>query len=395
MLTTYTRQSGYNFCHDPIVTFRSLLNETNCVWHFNGLGTMAWPLLLLLALLGPASAWDDGPQGASSPAHARERRQVTHDLDFEEEDYFSEPTNTPGILREDTSVATELATQWAPSTVDLVTKVVSVSVHATQAPFTEGTLSTEPTVRKASSTQPATAEAETSQSTAVEPAAAKVETLTPAAGDGETSQLATTEAETLQPAPTETETSQPAPTVAETSQPAATEAPSTKPTATEALSTEPTITQLSTTEPAPTSTFWEHPVTLKGVTMAASNLPDLSMKKGQAVTAWSPSAPSPPAPSGSIPVRQCLLAILILALLATIFLVCTVVLAVRLSRKGHMYPVRGYSPTEMVCISALLPDGGEGASATTNGGLAKSPGLKAEPGEDREEDNLTLHSFLP
>lgn len=96
-------------------------------------------------------------------------------------------------------------------------------------------------------------------------------------------------------------------------------------------------------------------------------------------------------------VKQCLLAILILALVATIFLICTVVLAIRLSRKNHLYPVRNYSPTEMVCISSLLPEGSEGPAAMANGGLpkAKSQGLKAGSGEDREGDDLTLHSFLP
>lgn len=106
-------------------------------------------------------------------------------------------------------------------------------------------------------------------------------------------------------------------------------------------------------------------------------------------------APIPTEASGRIPVKQCLLAILILALVATIFLVCTVVLAVRLSRKGHTYPVRSYSPTEMVCISSLLPDGGEGAPTVANGGVAKGRDLKAEGREDREGDDLTLHSFLP
>ncbi|XP_044541393.1 P-selectin glycoprotein ligand 1 [Gracilinanus agilis] len=101
--------------------------------------------------------------------------------------------------------------------------------------------------------------------------------------------------------------------------------------------------------------------------------------------------------SGHIPVRQCLLAVLILALVATVFLICTVVLAMRLSRKGHTYPVRDYSPTEMVCISSLLADG-EGPP-TANGGPpgAKPQLLKpaAGSGEDCDGDDLTLHSFLP
>lgn len=114
-----------------------------------------------------------------------------------------------------------------------------------------------------------------------------------------------------------------------------------------------------------------------------------------------PSSAVPPAAEGPdrIPVKQCLLAILVLALVATTFLVCTVVLAVRLSRKTHVYPVRSYSPTEMVCISSLLPEGGEAPTPTAaaNGGLpdAKSQGLRAEPREGRDGDDLTLQSFLP
>ncbi|XP_072456307.1 P-selectin glycoprotein ligand 1 [Notamacropus eugenii] len=101
--------------------------------------------------------------------------------------------------------------------------------------------------------------------------------------------------------------------------------------------------------------------------------------------------------SDQIPVRQCLLAVLILALIATIFLICTVVLAIRLSKKGHTYPVRDYSPTEMVCISSLMAEG-EGAPMANGGpASAKTQLLKPTPGpgEDCDGDDLTLHSFLP
>lgn len=120
-------------------------------------------------------------------------------------------------------------------------------------------------------------------------------------------------------------------------------------------------------------------------------------KNNQNLAPQSSVAPSPTEALDRIPVKQCLLAILVLALVATTFLVCTVVLAVRLSRKNHMYPVRNYSPTEMVCISSLLPEGGEAPSATANGDLpnAKSQGLKAGPREGRDGDDLTLQSFLP
>ncbi|XP_020863658.1 P-selectin glycoprotein ligand 1 [Phascolarctos cinereus] len=101
--------------------------------------------------------------------------------------------------------------------------------------------------------------------------------------------------------------------------------------------------------------------------------------------------------SDQIPVRQCLLAVLILAVIATIFLICTVVLAIRLSRKGHTYPVRDYSPTEMVCISSLLHEG-EGPPMANGGPTsAKTQLLKPTqgPGEECDGDDLTLHSFLP
>ncbi|XP_051828933.1 P-selectin glycoprotein ligand 1 [Antechinus flavipes] len=97
--------------------------------------------------------------------------------------------------------------------------------------------------------------------------------------------------------------------------------------------------------------------------------------------------------SGHIPVRQCLLAVLILALVATVFLVCTVVLAIRLSKKGHTYPVRDYSPTEMVCISSLMVDGDPAANGGPAG--AKSELLKPGPDSGEDGDELTLHSFLP
>lgn len=188
---------------------------------------------------------------------------------------------------------------------------------------------------------------------------------------------------------------------------------STGPEATDALSTEPAATEAST-DPASTKapstgpdTIW-HLTTVplvtsdphNSTTAAVSNLSDAltnQWKNRQRFSPQSSVAPNPTAAPDRIPVKQCLLAILILALVATTFLVCTVVLAVRLSRKNHMYPVRNYSPTEMVCISSLLPEGGDVPTGTANGGLpnAKSQGLKAEPGEGRDGDDLTLQSFLP
>ena len=156
----------------------------------------------------------------------------------------------------------------------------------------------------------------------------------------------------------------------------------TESTATETMSTDSTI-------------FLGSSVTHKDNDVATGHLNDNGLKNGLFVTPRSSLATMTPGISDLIPVKQCLLVILILASLATIFLVCTVVLAVRLSRKNHMYPVRNYSPTEMICISSLLPEGGEGAPVTANGDLPKVQDPKTEPSEDRDGDDLTLRSFLP
>ncbi|KFO23741.1 P-selectin glycoprotein ligand 1 [Fukomys damarensis] len=337
-----------------------------------------------------------------------------------------------------------------PVTVDLATELSSVNVSIMEAALKDEALSGPLAATETETTQPAATEAETTQPAAVEakttqlevtemettqpaateavttqPAATEAETTQPEATEAETTQPAATEAETTQPAATEPETTQPAATEPETTQPAATEAVTTQPEATEpettqpatiealpvsltvtealptehiaavAMSTEPGTTEFSSSGPTPTIAFFGRSVTRKDTTVAASNLFNMGLKKGEAVPTRSSTAPSPTEAPGRIPVRQCLLAILILALVATIFLVCTVVLAVRLSRKGHMYPVRNYSPTEMVCISSLLPDGGEGASTAANGAVTKGHDLKTEGREDREGDDLTLHSFLP
>ncbi|XP_017916573.1 PREDICTED: P-selectin glycoprotein ligand 1 [Capra hircus] len=258
--------------------------------------------------------------------------------------------------------------------------------------------------------------------------------IPPKMKDPSTELAAATEALSTEPAPTEAPSTEPRLTEAPSTEPRLTEAPSTEPRLTEALSTEPVPTEsLSTepkiietlpTEPATTEAPFREPTTIpalptdpttvealptrpattRGLTTAlpvASDTP-----KGTTVAAgdWSDdftgSSVAPIPPEGLPdpgPVKQCLLAILILALVATVFLVCTVVLAIRLSRKNHLYPVRDYSPSEMVCISSLLPEGGEGPAPTPNGDLpkAKDQGRKAGPGEDREGDDLTLRSFLP
>ncbi|XP_017396751.1 P-selectin glycoprotein ligand 1 isoform X1 [Cebus imitator] len=404
-------------------------------------GAMPLKLLLLLILLGPSSSlqprdpWADGAKKALGPLLARGRRQAIEDYDL-----YDEPvpeTEAPEILNNITNapLLTGPGTP-EPTTVEPATRP-SIGLDAGGA-VTElgtelsnmGTLSMEPAAMEVQTTQPAATEAQTTHPVATEAqttplAATEAQTTPLAATEAQTTQLAATEAQTPQPAATEAQTTQPAATEAQTTQPAATEAQTTQPAvmeaqttpsvtteaqttplvateaqttppaAMQALSTEPNATEALSTEPNATEPLSTEPTTKRGLIMpfpASSVTP-----KGIPMAASNLSTSHPVGAPDHISVKQCLLAILVLAMVATVFLVCTVVLAVRLSRKSHMYPVRNYSPTEMVCISSLLPDGGEGPPATANGGLpkAKSQGLMPEPGEDHEGDNLTLHSFLP
>ncbi|KAM6377353.1 LOW QUALITY PROTEIN: P-selectin glycoprotein ligand 1 [Pluvialis apricaria] len=90
---------------------------------------------------------------------------------------------------------------------------------------------------------------------------------------------------------------------------------------------------------------------------------------------------------------KCLLAILLLALVAATFMVCTGVLGALLWRRARTAH-RRLSRTEMVCISSLLPDG----ETATNGpkpGPVRRPKLLLDGGSEADGDNLTLSSFLP
>ncbi|VCX37636.1 unnamed protein product [Gulo gulo] len=402
---------------------------------------MSLQVLLLLILLGPDSSlqlWGigkNGTQEAPDALLARGRRQVDEDQEEDSYDYVTEGTGPPEMLTDNPGslaltpkllaelatlrhgnpepdtleVATgesasldaggvtlgnlsmEVATQGIPVTLNPLTKEPATTLPLiTEAPSTEGALSTERATTEALSTEPAATEALTTQ---------------PA--DTEAPSMKSTVVETLSTGPEATD--------APSTEPTATEAPSMKSTVVETLSTGPEATNALSTEPTATESLSGDPATTIGrqttvplvtsdpqnsTTVAAGNLSAVLTEQWKNRQRLSPQSSVAPIPTGApdrIPVKQCLLAILILALVATTFLVCTVVLAVRLSRKNHMYPVRNYSPTEMVCISSLLPEGGEVPPATANGGLpnAKSQGLKAEPGEGRDGDNLTLQSFLP
>ncbi|KAM6193481.1 P-selectin glycoprotein ligand 1 [Sarcoramphus papa] len=123
-------------------------------------------------------------------------------------------------------------------------------------------------------------------------------------------------------------------------------------------------------------------------------------------------AGTPPAPTHSAPwdtklggttvpvpwdpsrvMSKCLLAILLLALVAATFMVCTGVLGALLWRRARTAH-RRLSRTEMVCISSLLPDG-EVAANGPKPSQARRPKLLLDGGSEADGDNLTLSSFLP
>uniref|UniRef100_A0A8P0PGP1 Selectin P ligand n=2 Tax=Canis lupus familiaris TaxID=9615 RepID=A0A8P0PGP1_CANLF len=323
------------------------------------------------------------------------------------------------------NLSMEVATQ------DFLTEEPATTLlPTTEAPLTEGAPTTELATTEVLSTEPAATEALTTQPVATEAQSMEpivMGTLSPGPEVTEalTTQLAATEAQSMEPIVMGTLSPGPEVTEALTTQPAATEAQSMEPIVMGTLSTGPGATDALSTEPAATKAPSTDPATVKGpsttpastghlttvlvpsdpqnsTNVTGGDLSDAFIKRWKNSQGLPPpSSAVPPAAEGPdrIPVKQCLLAILVLALVATTFLVCTVVLAVRLSRKTHVYPVRSYSPTEMVCISSLLPEGGEAPTPTAaaNGGLpdAKSQGLRAEPREGRDGDDLTLQSFLP
>ncbi|XP_029768511.1 LOW QUALITY PROTEIN: P-selectin glycoprotein ligand 1 [Terrapene carolina triunguis] len=85
---------------------------------------------------------------------------------------------------------------------------------------------------------------------------------------------------------------------------------------------------------------------------------------------------------------------LILALVAAIFIICTAVLATLLWRQKRVCRVRRHNNTEMVCISALLPD----SEPVANGekpSKVKRMKMPTDNSSETEGDNLTVSSFLP
>ncbi|XP_033502581.2 P-selectin glycoprotein ligand 1 [Epinephelus lanceolatus] len=94
-------------------------------------------------------------------------------------------------------------------------------------------------------------------------------------------------------------------------------------------------------------------------------------------------------------VKKCLIAVSSLAALATIFMVTTIILCTKLS--ARKYKVRKPQPaTEMMCISALLPE--RTHTYTRQRNPVSNGVLVIHGGADSDEDigdNLTLSSFLP
>ncbi|XP_009090849.4 P-selectin glycoprotein ligand 1 [Serinus canaria] len=96
-------------------------------------------------------------------------------------------------------------------------------------------------------------------------------------------------------------------------------------------------------------------------------------------------------PSGVM--SKCLLAILLLGLVAATFLVCTGVLGTLLWRRARTGE-RRFSRTEMVCISSLLPDA-EAAAGPRPVPAPRHKLLLPDGSSEPDGDNLTLSSFLP
>ncbi|KAK9532594.1 hypothetical protein VZT92_009971 [Zoarces viviparus] len=94
-------------------------------------------------------------------------------------------------------------------------------------------------------------------------------------------------------------------------------------------------------------------------------------------------------------VKHCLIGIASLAALATVFMISTIILCIKLSTRK--YKVKKTQPaTEMMCISALLPERNitysRQRNPVTNGVLV----IHGDADSDEDGgDNLTLSSFLP
>ncbi|XP_065595344.1 P-selectin glycoprotein ligand 1 [Cyrtonyx montezumae] len=96
----------------------------------------------------------------------------------------------------------------------------------------------------------------------------------------------------------------------------------------------------------------------------------------------------------SLLMNKCLLAILLLALVAALFMACTAVLGTLLWRRVRSAR-RQLSPPEMICISSLLPDSERAATNGPRLGVPVRHRLLVDASSEADGDNLTLSSFLP
>uniref|UniRef100_A0A803YQX6 Selectin P ligand n=2 Tax=Meleagris gallopavo TaxID=9103 RepID=A0A803YQX6_MELGA len=120
------------------------------------------------------------------------------------------------------------------------------------------------------------------------------------------------------------------------------------------------------------------------------NTTPLSMKPWGTTT----SEPSDDLWDNSSLMNKCLLAILLLALVAGFFMVCTAVLGTLLWRRVRTAR-RQLGPTEMICISSLLPDSERAANNGPRRGIPVRHRLLIDASSEADGDNLTLSSFLP
>ncbi|XP_051267721.1 uncharacterized protein LOC127370063 [Dicentrarchus labrax] len=128
----------------------------------------------------------------------------------------------------------------------------------------------------------------------------------------------------------------------------------------------------------------------------------ISMNKSTPATTTAPCEASESLPSSTVHpcssrgvVKHCLITIAALAGLATVFMVTTIVLCTKLSARKYKVKKPSQS-TEMICISALLPERTQTYTRQRN--PVPNGVLVIHHGGDSDEDggdNLTLSSFLP
>ncbi|XP_032425885.1 mucin-5AC [Xiphophorus hellerii] len=164
-------------------------------------------------------------------------------------------------------------------------------------------------------------------------------------------------------------------------------------------------TNFNSTSPEPVSTSTDYSnTTANSSSPAGAFIPHIigSTTRSTPSTTKAPCEPSKDSSSSEVlpcstkgVVKQCLIVVAVLALVATIFVISTIVLCIKLS--ARKYKVRKpQQDTEMMCISSLLPERSHTYTRQRN---PVSNGVLVYPvgGDSDEEggDNLTLSSFLP